>query len=392
MKKRRKRNHPKLPNGMGSIKFLGKGRSNPYAVYPPEHRVTEKGNLVYKKALCYVPDWYTGFAVLIAYRAGTYVPGDELDLPDEIKNADLEKLEGVARKIIYDYEVVWKKQEANIVREKHKFYDAYYEYKEYRFGEFTSKKYSVRTKEVYERTFKILSPFYDQYIENITRLQFQNFINRMSLTYSRNTVQLMITVMKNVMSYGIKMGYITDDPTKGIDIPAIAAEAKHNIPYTQDELKVLWSAAHAGDKWAIMTIIQVYSGFRISAYDSMKVDLDKKTFTGGVKTGVGRTIPIHPAIYPFVYERIKRDGKLLDYNKSTTNRYITEMCDRLKIAHHSTHSARHTFKMLCDRYGVSPIASRYMMGHSLATGDVHDAYYTHFELSDLEREIRKIVV
>ena len=30
----RRKKYPKLPNGFGSIKYLGKGRSNPYAVYP----------------------------------------------------------------------------------------------------------------------------------------------------------------------------------------------------------------------------------------------------------------------------------------------------------------------------------------------------------------------
>lgn len=33
MAKRKK--HPRLPNGYGQIRFLGKNRRNPYGVYPP---------------------------------------------------------------------------------------------------------------------------------------------------------------------------------------------------------------------------------------------------------------------------------------------------------------------------------------------------------------------
>ena len=31
----KRKNTPRLPNGFGSIRYLGKGRKNPYGVYPP---------------------------------------------------------------------------------------------------------------------------------------------------------------------------------------------------------------------------------------------------------------------------------------------------------------------------------------------------------------------
>ena len=50
MPKRKK--HPRLPNGYGSIRYLGKSRKNPYAVHPP---ADIDGNR--PPALCYVDDW-----------------------------------------------------------------------------------------------------------------------------------------------------------------------------------------------------------------------------------------------------------------------------------------------------------------------------------------------
>ena len=68
------RKFPKLPHGYGCIRFLGAGRSKPYAVHLPEKDMKRP------PALCYVCDWFIGFAVLTAWHAGVYYPG----LEDEI--------------------------------------------------------------------------------------------------------------------------------------------------------------------------------------------------------------------------------------------------------------------------------------------------------------------
>lgn len=78
MPKKRKK-HPKLPNGFGSIRYLGKNRHNCYAVHPPA-KIDQLGNVVRSPAICYVDDWIKGFTILTAYKAGTYQPGMERDL------------------------------------------------------------------------------------------------------------------------------------------------------------------------------------------------------------------------------------------------------------------------------------------------------------------------
>lgn len=55
MPKKRKK-HPKLPNGFGSIRYLGKNRHNCYAVHPPA-KIDQLGNVVRSPAICYVDDW-----------------------------------------------------------------------------------------------------------------------------------------------------------------------------------------------------------------------------------------------------------------------------------------------------------------------------------------------
>ena len=98
MPKRKK--HPKLPNGYGSIKYLGKNRRNPYAVHPPVTDYTDEGVPITPKALCYVDDWMKGFIVLTSYKAGTYTKGDERDIS---LPSDQKSLEIIAQRLLSDY-------------------------------------------------------------------------------------------------------------------------------------------------------------------------------------------------------------------------------------------------------------------------------------------------
>ena len=99
MAKRKK--YPKLPNGFGSIKYLGRNRRNPYGVYPPCTEFTLDGIPVTKKALCYVDDWMKGFAVLTAYQAGTYTEGMENTL--DMHNGTAAERNALSQRILADY-------------------------------------------------------------------------------------------------------------------------------------------------------------------------------------------------------------------------------------------------------------------------------------------------
>ena len=94
MAKRKK--YPKLPNGFGTIRYLGKGRRKPYAVHPPTSDLSKR-----QPALCYVNDWYTGFAILNAYKAGTYYDGMEKDI--KLDSDDIGSINETINRILNDY-------------------------------------------------------------------------------------------------------------------------------------------------------------------------------------------------------------------------------------------------------------------------------------------------
>ena len=75
MKKKQK--HPRLPSGFGSIRYLGGKRSRPYQVRAAAHM--EGDQIVPGDILTYTDDWYKGFALLTAYNAHTWHPGDDIE-------------------------------------------------------------------------------------------------------------------------------------------------------------------------------------------------------------------------------------------------------------------------------------------------------------------------
>lgn len=66
---RKRKKHSKLPNGYGSIRYLGSRRPEPLRRASACPRKPNNGLYIVPRALCYVDDWYVGFAVLTAYKA-----------------------------------------------------------------------------------------------------------------------------------------------------------------------------------------------------------------------------------------------------------------------------------------------------------------------------------
>ena len=152
MPKRKK--HPRLPNGYGSIRYLGKSRKNPYAVHPP---ADIDGNR--PPALCYVDDWMKGFIILTSYKAGTYTPGMEaaLELPDNPG-----ALDSLIEKIMADYNRVKGVEPDEPEKTFSEVYKAFYTDK---FSE--GNKYSNATKYSIKAAYKNCASLYDKIFSSL---------------------------------------------------------------------------------------------------------------------------------------------------------------------------------------------------------------------------------
>ena len=88
---------------------------------------TEDGKAVLPKALCYVSDWYIGFTVLTAYKAGTYTPGLEKELVNDsnLSSSDMSKF---IQKLLTDYTLMTRSTEDKVLTFS-ELYQLYYKWK-----------------------------------------------------------------------------------------------------------------------------------------------------------------------------------------------------------------------------------------------------------------------
>ena len=218
----------------------------------------------------------------------------------------------------------------------------------------------------------------------------QDRVNRIGKQYSRSTVRNVVGLIKNLYNYAVPRELCRKDFGRYVVMPKTKPEV-HYVPFTDEELKVLWSKRE--DPVVKMILVMCYSGFRVSAYvqKEFKVNLEEGFFKGGIKTesGRNRTVPIHSAIHPLV-ESVEGEffnGKSI----SQFRRDMKNTLQKLGLPERTPHSCRHTFSRLCETYGVREADRKRMMGHSFGN-DITNGVYGHRTLEELRTEIEKINV
>lgn len=376
MPKRKK--HPRLPNGYGSIRYLGKSRKNPYAVHPP---ADIDGNR--PPALCYVDDWMKGFIILTSLKAGTYTPGMEatLRLPDSTGSLD-----ALAEKIMADYNRVKGIEPDEPEKTFSEVYKAFYADK------FTEgHKYSASTVRAIQAGYRNCKSLYDKEFRALRSKDLQDNLDACTLKHA--SLEHIKNLYRQMYKYADGQGWCDKDYSQYIKIKK-ADDDEHGVPFSDAELKTLWENVH--NVTAEMILIICYSGWRISEYLDMKIDLDEKYFFGGSKTDAGkdRTVPIHSAIFPLVERRLKEFGCILPCRPEDFREQMDGLLNSLGFINepkHTPHDCRHTFSRLCEKYGVRENDRKRMLGHSFGN-DITNRIYGHRELDDLRKEIEKIKV
>lgn len=378
MAKRKK--YPKLPNGYGSIRYLGKNRRNPYAVHPPTKEFKLNGSPMRPPAICYVDTWIKGFTVLTAFKAGTYTPGMEKSL--EIANTG--NLDDLAQKILADYNRIKEpdSQPLNLPT----FAEVYNNFYSYKFERDKSREYSKATKAATRAAFNNCAAIHDCQFSTLKHADLQQVIDNCPLKHSSK--ELIVTLLHQLYEYAVTYEYVDRDYSSSLKIN-IPNDDEHGVPFSENEISTLWQ--HQDNPIIEMVLIMCYSGYRISAYKTLKVNLDEQYFQGGVKTRTSkdRIVPIHSGILSLVERRIEREGCLME----NTNRFRTDMKRVLSEYNmdHTPHDCRHTFSMLCEKYKVNENDRKRMLGHSFG-GDLTNAVYGHRSVDDLRAEIEKIEI
>lgn len=355
-KKGTRKKHMKLPNGFGSIKYLGSGRRNPYAVYPPVTEWNEKGPIT-PKALGYLPTWEESYELLVAYN---------MEKQGKIRvnrNVYIDRTPTFAEV----YEMFYKEKYENPV-----------------------KTYSKASMNSTAAAFHNCTQIHDIPFGQLRYDDLQNVLNQCPLRHA--SLELIMSLFKQIYDYAIKYDIVEKNCATYLYIPK-ADDDEHGQPFTEDELKVMWK--HKNDDIIQMLLIMCYSGYRIAAYTKMEVNFDENYFKGGVKTksSKNRIVPIHSKILDLVRQR--DNTNLLGCSSVEFRSRSYDALESLGMLYtasgqkHTPHDCRHTFSALCEKYKVNENDRKRMLGHSFGN-DITNAVYGHRTVEDLRIEIEKI--
>lgn len=355
MAKRKKR--LKLPNGFGSIKYLGKNRRKPYAVYPPVTEWTPTGPVT-PPALGYKETWEDAYELLTTYN---------LEKAGKIK---------VNRSVFIDRTPTFAEVYQRFFDEK--FFNS-------------PKKLSSATMYSTRSAFKNCSAIHDTPIGQLRYDDLQQVLNNCPLKHA--SLELIMSLMHQIYAYAMKYEICDKDYSAFLYIPK-SDDDEAGEPFSDDELKILWS--DSSNPVTQMVLIMCYSGYRIKAYETLEVHLSENYFKGGVKTRASkkRIVPIHHGITHFVKARWNGTN-LLTCSPSDFRNDMYARLTELGIAYtktgkkHTPHDCRHTFSRLCEKYGVNENDRKRLMGHSFGS-DITNATYGHRTVEELRVEIEKI--
>lgn len=350
----------KLPNGYGSvIKLTGK-RRKPYAVRISSGRKkTEKGYIQTYKYLEYFENQKKAYAYLADYNAGKVVSEHQsfTDMPTFTE--------------LYEE---WLKFKTNL-----------------------KKSPSAATVRNYGIAYRRFESLHQRKFATIRTKDIQEIADTLK-EKSDSTVTMAKTVISQMFEYGIKNEYCEKNYAELVTWEYTKTEEIMHIPFTEDELKLLWN--NKEEPFVDVILMMIYTGLRASEFISIErknVNLQEKYIIGGMKTeaGTNRTVPIHDAVLPFFkryynqgnrYLMTNMSGKALSYTNFLTN-YWKPAAKRLKL-NHIPHDTRHTFITLADKYQINDLCLKLIVGHSVS--DITKGVYTHKNTEELLIEINKI--
>lgn len=351
-KPRAVRRRRKLPNGFGCIKKLSGKRKKPYAAYPAVTEFNLNGSPVSVPAIGYFEDWQSAFDALSTYNRNPY----------DLKNASL------------SFEEV---------------YELYFKAK---YIDNKKRTYSRSSIDSTKAAFKNCSSIHKVCFKQLRKADLQKVVDDCPLKHS--SLELIVNLYKQMYKFAMENDFIEKDYSKFVTINK-PDDDENGVPFTADEIALLWNNLDV--PYVDTILILIYSGFRISEFLDMEINLDYHYFKGGVKTAAGknRIVPIHNSILPLI-EKYNGDTFL----KTTTGTYriaFYSALDSIGLSTasngqpHTPHDCRHTFSWLCDKYKVDSLSKHLLMGHAIKD-DIEASVYGHRTLEDLTEEIAKIQV
>ena len=343
----------KLPNGFGSISYLGKNRRRPFMMRAPS-TYDEYGKEI-RPILGYTDDYYDAYAQLVIYHEN----------PNQLKEDSLR---------FSDLFTLWS------------------EYKKKRFLELAQKgklkknqkvPYAANYDSVYNNQCKAL---HNKKMGELCSNDFQQIIDNCEQGYTtRKYIKLLGGQLFEHVNY---LGMNLDKQIiERLEVGSAEKSTKHKI-FTDEEIQKLWDnlGNHEIDPNNIIDIILInlYSGMRPTELLEMeipKIDLQSHIMVGGIKTnaGIDREIPIHDKTLPLVKKRYNLKHKYLILKKDGTPLLYRHYLDLFKEVmsnldmNHTPYDCRSTTATKLYNADVDPLIYKLILGHDVS--DITEKHY-----------------
>lgn len=373
----------RLPNGYGSVIYLGKKRRNPYAVRVlTGYRKNKKGTSTPTyNYLGYFPRKTEALTFLGLYNANK---DDSLDITNK-------------NNIAYSFNRNKSTHGSMISNNKNQitFALCYEELTEYlkRLKKSPAESSMRNLRFAYDK----LSALHDMPMDEITTIDIENAVKSYS-DKSKSTINAIKTLLIKTYRYALKQKYVTENAYDLADFEYSDEKVIVRKEIPTDELNLLWS--NMDTPYVDIILIMIYTGVRANELlitENINVHLQERYFITGSKTASGknRTIPIHKKILPLFRKYYSLENKYLISNPSGGkysypwfHAFIwTPVMSELQLEH-TPHDTRHTLKSILDRSNANKICVDMIMGHKVKNSN--DRTYIHKTLSDLIEAIDMI--
>lgn len=345
--KRRSSRPMRLPNGFGSIIFLGSGRRRPYAAKTPTTGYTEDGYPL-RQVIGYYETWDEAYEALNNYKKHPY----DID----------------ARQLTFtEVFEMWKK-------------------KKY---ENPNRIYSRSNQDVFMAAYKKSAPIHDKVFSTLKTVELQALMDDLAKQYKHASLEHVKSLWNQMYKLAAEYDITEKNYASFVQINR-PDDDEHGVPFTRAELDRFWEMVTTVPNMD-MVLVMCYSGFRIKEYESLEVDLEADTFAGGVKTAASknRVVPIHHRIRSLV-EKLLQDGRLFGVTVQINRKIFAQVMAAAEIQqHHTPHDCRHTLATQLSSAGAPELAIKHILGHSVGN-DVTNKIYIHKDIEQLRRAIEMV--
>lgn len=227
----------------------------------------------------------------------------------------------------------------------------------------------------YVSAYRHFKPLYQKRFKDLKTMELEQTILKSDAPPTTKSKMKML--LNQLYKYAIKYDIVSIDYASRFAIENPKPKIVRHL-YTQEDIAVL--KANLDSPVARITLVQLYSGMRISEVLTCEIDRENNLFKGGVKTEAGknRIIPIHPEIQGIEFPQ--------NWTRNVFQKAFTQFMEKHNMVH-TSHDARVTFISKADGL-MSDTTLKLLVGHEIH--DVTKKVYTKKTIDELREAINKI--